>query len=1374
MLRFLLLFFLASLSWENSAYGQPAEGRFYAVHQLDSRNGLSNSCVNAIFQDSDDLLWIGTYDGLNVYDGSSFHIFNYHQKGSGKSIGNNVITYISEDAAKNIWVETSEGISRYSKQTGEFYNYFYENGRQVDVQVLAISSQHGVFCLIQEKEKTVGKRFNPTTKAFEPFNFPFPVANVSDFAFDAQGKLWVLNQDRVEVYSPQNQTFLKEHTIPIKAEKLFVLREKVYFQETGTHTLREISPVTLQTKTVALFPEPIKALAHTPFGFQVAWASGGVGSFDHRFQLMGDVGKELNLLQNVSATSFWASKDQTLWVGTDGNGILKIAPNHRLFHSISELPNGVPFKAVRAFAEVGEELWVGTKGNGILRFKYAPNRTQLETEPLSYSAPQQLENNAVYAIQPGKEGLVYLGTDGLGITLYDPQTKTFLKWKEVEGSDHYPTFASVYAVLPDQDSSVWLATSGYGLVHLKLRALGLGKWAVQYLERFMFHGDGTGPASNVIFSLMEGKDHHLWLGCRNGGLSLFDKITRKFRHFKAFSVAEGLSHNDVLSLYKDRQNYLWIGTSYGLNWVKESDALLHKVIFRKLTTEEGLPNNSIHGITEDGKGNIWVSTNNGLARINPSSLQIDRFQAEDGLQGNEFSDGAVWKNAQGMLFFGGIYGFNYVNPEEIQYSNRQVNLLVSDLQLGSKIYRSAYGQLVLRPGQSQKAENFTVPRREGFFDVRLKAIDFQKSEKSQYAYMLEGADQTWVYSGTNGRISYRNLAPGTYTFKVKWTNGEGQWTPEAVLFRVTVDQYLWLSWQAFLFYFVVAVVVIYAYSSYRRSRLEMRNQLDLEHRLRLKDEEVHQEQLSFFTNIAHELQTPLTLITGSLERYLQKRGPQTKTGDSAYFLSLVQQHTSRLHYLVNQILEFRKAQEGHLKVHYSYVNVSALLANIAELFKPLQEQKKLRFTSHISPAILGWTDKDKLEKIVFNLLSNAFKHSESNQEVILTVTENAATHQVQITVANSGSNLSPEQLRKLFDRFFVLDSTQKSKFSFGIGLAFTQEMVSLLNGQITVQSADDWVTFTATLPISAIPGVTGLTRDNVLQDKPSPLLHAATHQPRKQNGQPTSQNNKRALLQSLDPSHKPMVLLVEDEADIRYLLRDLLEEEFLIFEAENGQQALELLAKTLPDLIISDIMMPEMDGLELCARLKNTPETCHIPVVLLTARGTLEEKVEGYDAGADAYIPKPFHTAHLLVRVRKLLEYKNRLHQLFQKDSFILSLEEDQLENTDKEFLSKALQRIEAHLDNPDLNAALLEKELMLSKMQLYRKLKALSAMTPAEFIKHVRLQKAAALLQNTNLSVSEIFYQTGFNNQSYFFREFKKRYECSPNEYRSHHRIQA
>ncbi|WP_190300486.1 hybrid sensor histidine kinase/response regulator transcription factor [Rufibacter hautae] len=1348
-------------------------GRSFAVQQLDSRNGLSNSCVNALYQDSDDLLWIGTYDGLNVYDGSSFHIFNYHQKGQGKSIGNNVITYLSEDAAKNIWIETSEGISRYSKRTGEFSNYFYENGRQVEAQVLAICPQQGVFCIIQENGKTVGKHFNAATQVFEPFQFPFPLANVSDLSFDAQGNLWILNQERVEVYSPRNKTFQISATLPVKAAQLFVQGKNIFLLETGTHTLWEVSPVTLQAKAVAYFPEPIKAFVEVPSGFQVAWASGGVGSFDHRFQPLA-LGKELQLLNSVAATSFWTSKDQTIWVGTDGNGILKIAPNYRLFHSISELPTGAPFKAVRAFSEVGEEIWVGTKGNGIIRFNYSPKLRQLEAEPLSYSAPHQLENNAVYAIQPGKEGLVYLGTDGPGITLYDTETQKFTKWKDVAGSHQHAAFASVYAVLPDQDSSVWLATSGYGLVHLKLRAQKSGKWAVQYLERFPFHGDDSGPASNVIFSLLAGQGNYLWLGCRNGGLSLFNKTTRKFRHFKAFSEVEGLSHNDVLSLYKDRQNRLWIGTSYGLNWVQEDQVLQRKLIFQKLTTEEGLPNNSIHGISEDGKGNIWVSTNNGLARINPASLQVDRFQSEDGLQGNEFSDGAVWKNAQGMLFFGGIYGFNYVNPDEIQASDRQVNLLVTDLQLGSKIYRNAYGQLVLRPSQRQKPENFTVSRREGFFDLRLKAIDFQKSEKSQYAYLLEGADQAWVYSNTNGRISYRNLAPGTYTFKVKWTNGEGKWTQEAVLFRVTVDQYLWLSWQAFLFYFVVTVVSLYAYSSYRRSRLEMKNQLELEHRLRLKDEEIHQEQLGFFTNIAHELQTPLTLITGSLERYLQKKEPQAKSGDSAYFLSLVQQHTSRLHYLVNQILEFRKAQEGHLTVHYSYVNVSALLANIAELFTPLEEQKNLRFTTHISPAVLGWTDKDKLEKIVFNLLSNAFKHSGLNQEVVLTVTEDAAAHQVQITVANSGSNLSPEQLQKLFERFFVLDGTQKQKFSFGIGLAFTQELVSLLNGQITVQSSDDWVTFTSTLPIAAIPSVTGLTRDNVLQDKPSPLLHAATHQPQKQNAQPISQNNKHALLQSLAPDHKPMVLLVEDEADIRYLLRDLLEEDFLIFEAENGQKALELLAKTLPDLIISDIMMPKMDGLELCARLKNTPETCHIPVVLLTARGTLEEKVEGYDAGADAYLPKPFHTAHLLVRVRKLLEYKNRLHQLFQKDSFTVSLDENHLESTDKEFLSKVLQRIEAHLDNPDLNAALLEKELMLSRMQLYRKLKALSAMTPAEFIKHVRLQKAAALLQNTNLSVSEIFYQTGFNNQSYFFREFKKRYECPPNEFRAHHRIQA
>lgn len=910
----------------------------YLLQQLDSRNGLSNSCVNTIFQDSDNLLWIGTYDGLNVYDGSNFQIFNYSNKELTRSIGNNIIKSIAEDKNKNIWINTNEGISRYDKRSGKFYNYFYKE-HQVELRKLIIDSNNGIFCLLRENGRTVSKKYDFQNGTFKTFPFPFTVDEVSDLFFDSNDCLWILNKGVVEVYQHKNNIFNK--LAVYKQERgitsLFYLNQKIFFS-LGKKLLYEVDPVTLKSRKVAEIPDGIRSMSFYEGHYITAWLSGGYEVYDDKFQRSSQSLKVMQFLQNMLITSFWAANDQNFWIGTDGNGIIKITPNDRNFNTVTNLSNSASLKAVRAFCEIEEEVWVGTKGYGITTLQYDKERQSLKASGKSFIAPAQLENNSVFAIQKVKDNLVLIGTDGSGVTLYDLKYKKFTKWREIEGSNKHIKFGSVYAILQDKDSSIWLATGGYGLIHLKLYRSNNNKWAISFLKQYTQNAIDAGPASNLISSLIAGKGDYLWVGCRNGGLSLFDKNQQKFRTYRAFSYEGGLTHNDILSLYKDKQNRIWVGTSYGLNWINESKALNNNPRFKKLTIENGLPNNSIHGITEDRKGNIWVSTNNGLVRINPVTLALDRFQQSDGLQSNEFSDGAVWKNANGTIFFGGIYGFNYVNPDDIQANSRQVNLLVTDLQLGGEL-SNEYGQTVLKPGDKSNSKSFTVSRRNDFFEVKVKAIDFQKAEKCQYAYYLQGLDKTWNYSGTYGIISYKNIPPGYYTLKIKWTNGENRWTEETTLLHITVEQYLWLTWQAFLFYFVVIVISTYAFVSYRKSKLAIKHQLALEHRLRVKDEEVHQEQLNFFTNIAHELQTPLTLITGSVERYIHKNNLSTKSDEKDYFLSLIQQQSSRLSYLVNQVLEFRKAQGGHLKSKYSYVDLSNLLSSIAELFVPLKEQK---------------------------------------------------------------------------------------------------------------------------------------------------------------------------------------------------------------------------------------------------------------------------------------------------------------------------------------------------------------------------------------------------------------------------------------------------
>lgn len=1307
-----------------------AEVPVYNVQQLDNRNGLSNSAINALFSDSDNLLWAATWDGLNMYDGGSFHVFNYSKDNVLKSIGNNVVLQVTEDKTGYIWLSTIEGVSRYNKKTGRFSNYFYtrqQRSRVSEQEYELLTDTAGqIFCFTQQKGLT---RYDPEKDSFFLCNLPTDNNRISKAAFDGTNHLWLLHSDgSLEIYTADYKLIQRFSGV----NTFFNLEGQIFY----TTVDGDLFSVTPQLKPLlrAHLPHAVKTIILYQDHYLLAWNTQGFGVYDRNFKPSLLLQEAALQVQDMKITAFATSETRLLWCGTDGNGIIKISPRTKYFGVVTRATNGPAYnKPVRAFCSSGNDLWIGTKGNGLIRMSHL-NEQQL--------FPDVLDNNAVFALCTGNDSLIYIGTDGKGICLYDQLKKEFVRWAQISNSNTLPSFGSVYALLPDADGSVWLGTSGYGLIHLRIQRQ-QSTLAVTLFEQYTFNGTDTGPANDIIYALAHGRDNDLWIGCRYGGLNCFNKQQRKFRTFKAFSYEGSLSHNDVLALCYDQQQRLWVGTSYGLNWIPQHEIQQVTPQFRKFNTGNGLPNNTIHAITQDNNNMIWVSTNKGLARINPATQEISPFQEVDGLQSNEFSDGAVWKNKQGYLFFGGIYGFNYFLPDNIQAGRWYPNLLVSGLQLAGKA--ALEGIQVLKPGQANAA-GYVLKRRDNFFELQLKAISFSHAEKCEYAFFLQGYDKSWHYSG---KIAYSNVPPGKYTLKVKWSNGEGVWTPETTMMDLTIQQYFWFTLPAFLLYLLVLGGAGTAFWLYRKNKLEMRHQLAMEHLLRKKEEEVHQEQLGFFTNIAHELQTPLTLIVGAAERSIEKPA-------DGYNMSLVHQQASRLTYLVQQLLEFRRAEAGFLKNYYSQLNVSILLENIAALFAPLYRQKGLRYQVFITPGVIAWMDKDKLEKILFNLLSNAGKHSASGQEVIFRMTVH---QQLEISVFNSGSQIPDAQMENIFSRFFAAATHPQASFSAGIGLAFTRQLVNLLAGDISVSNENNGVMFRVILPLGTDKQEDAqlIQEDNM----PSYLLQSATATM----NNPDTTDNKLSRISSLQENCKKSILIVEDEHAIRYLLKDVLASQYIIYEAGNGNEALELIRQTLPDLIISDIMMPDMDGLELCDRVKNAPSTCHIPFIMLSARGTINQQTEGYEAGADAYIPKPFHAAYLLVRVRKLLEYRQRLHDLFKSMSNIE--EEEEMTDTDRQFLQELVHFIEEKLDDDTLNAEQLEKHLHLSKMQLYRKLKALSGMTPAEFIKYIRLKEAAHLLITTQKTVTEIFYCTGFNNQSYFFREFKKLYQCSPNEYR-------
>ena len=1344
---------------------------FFLQH-YDNRNGLSNSAINHIFRDASNLLWVATWDGLNMYDGNIFHVFNYSKNNDFKSIGSNVIQQVTEDKRGNIWVTTIEGISRYEKRSGKFYNYFYNQYQRGKVSeqeyALVVDTAGTVYCLNQKDGLS---SYDAKADSFLILDLPRKNSVISKIAFDENNRLWLLNGNgQLNVYTYAGHHFKQLHSYQQKSaiNNFFILNHQVFFSTTDDR-LFNIPAATFVQQPVMEMPHAVTAMAFYKGHYLLAWSTRGYGVYDSGFKADDFLQQETAQMQDIRVTSWALGSEDILWYGTDGNGIIKVYPKTKAFGTVATSENGMPFnKSVRAFCEANGNLWVATKGSGIISVP----AFWTEQHPVSarqyFLAPTQLDHNSVYALKKGNDGLIYIGSDAKGIGVYDLQSKRFHHWQDIKGYANYAEFGSVYAIRQDADNSLWLGTSGYGLIHLKINKERLGKLSLAFLERFTFNNSNSGPANDIIYALEDGDKNHLWIGCRYGGLSLLDKTTLVFKTFKAFTYEGSLSNNDVLSLFKDSRNRLWIGTSYGLNRISSSAATLDAPVFQKLTTDNGLPNNTIHAIEEDSLGNIWVSTNKGLAKVNQADNKIAYYQQLDGLQSNEFCDGAVWKDGTGKLFFGGTYGFNHFLPQNIRKSGLLPNLLLSSILVGGKS-TDENGFCVLNPSGGQPL-NFSIGRKDNFFELDIKAISFLNAEKCEYAYYLEGYDNTWHYAGTNGKIIYGNVLPGNYTLKIKWSNGEGLWTAELPLLNMQVKQYFWLTYFALFLYAVVLASLVYVFYSYRKNKQEIKHQLEVEHLLREKEEEIHQNRLGFFTNIAHELQTPLTLIMGSAERFLEKSIASKEPKDKPYFLSLIHQQASRLTYLVHQLLEFRKVEAGFFKNQYSELNISELLQNLAEPFVPLSEQNRMEYEINIAPGITGWADKDKIEKIIFNLLSNAFKHTGKNEQVIFSALENKQSKQLEIKIVNSGSRLPEGNLDQLFEKFYVADdnSAGSEKFGTGIGLAFTRQLVTLLSGSINATSENDRISFNVCLPLM-VDHPDGIPNggSHAISDKPSYLYQTITAYAEIVQPVAATENNKQAIIESLSGDQRKNILIVEDDTDIRFLLKDILKDDYIIHEAVDGIQALQLIEKIIPDLVICDVMMPNMNGLELCDRMKNAPATCQVPFIILSARGSEDHHMQGYEVGADAYIAKPFHTRHLKLRVRKLLEYRQKLLDLFKNEDVAEMMVAADLPSDDKIFLAKLVEVIGEHIDEPEFNAVMLEKILNMSKMQLYRKLKTMTGMTPGEFIKHIRLKEAANLLLTTSLHVTEIFYRTGFNNQSYFFREFRKRYECAPNEYR-------
>ncbi|SNR56995.1 two-component regulator propeller domain-containing protein [Flavobacterium sp. ov086] len=1334
----------------------------YSSEQLDNTKGLSNSSINTIFQDSENLIWIGTWDGLNRYDGSNFKIFR-PELDNKNSISNQVILKIDEDNVGQIWILTIHGINRYNKNTNTFTSYFFgrENIPPLSETEFNITfdTDKKVFC--SAKDWGIGYFNNDKFELLHSNQIPKKA--VKKMEFTQSGELIALfENNQLYVLTLKNANNGKKLISKVKliSDKIrsfeIVSKQKIF-----ALSLESTSQLYSTNNNVPVFYEKKidKIIGKIPEGLVVSTGSshfvidsnGNIINYDW-----------LEHLKNHKTTTLIQGNENTFWAGTDGDGIFKISPLKKTFYSISksQMPE-LDGAIVRTFLKGQDNsFWVGTKGKGLFKFPsnfYLNPKTILEYK--NFNENNSIINNAVFTLCEGQDNLIFIGTDGDGIAFFDLEKSKLISWTAIIGNEDCGVFKSVYSIYQDKNGFIWIGTNGYGMIRCKIQRLGSNLKVSDFKRYFADNSQTNKISSNNIFSIIPKNEDQLWIGTRFGGLNLFDKNSEVFTIYKNIkNDSKSLSNNDILCLQTDSKNQLWVGTSFGLNLLEhiKDDG---KAVFKNFTVNNGLPDNTIHGIITDQKDNLWLSTNFGISKFDFSKLKFINYTKNDGLQNNEFADGAFYKELKSQfIFMGGIKGFNYFLPQKIKESAVIPDLFIDKIS-GQNQPIPYYQGLVITPNSNTRP-SIVLNHNQNFFDIELTALTYINTEKCLYAYQLTNFDNDWKNIGNRKIISFTNVPKGKYSLWLKWSNADGVWGKPVHAIDICIKPVFWQSKLALLIYALLSLAfVVFVISYYKKRQLLQQNIY-----FRKKEEELHENKLNFFTEIAHEFQTPLTLIVGPVEKLSEAKNLSEK---NQKFIQMVQRNSSRLLFLTQQLLEFRRAEYNFLQIKAKKFDLISLIEQIAELFDEWALDKNIDYKLDIPPTLSGWYDKDKIEKIVFNLMSNAFKYTPINGRITLKLyIQEKGSEKLNITVTNTGKGILKEELDSVFDPFFLANThkeTDNNMFRTGIGLAYVKKLSTVLRGQIEVSSTlNKETTFTVLLPcnkdsfdkkeleISQSPILISNHLKNILEEIPI---------------KNTEIPNKISILEEIEDQRK-VILVVEDEKEIHSLLQQILSKKYKLISAFNGLEALKILENEIPDIIISDVMMPFMDGVEFCKKIKGQSKTCHIPFIMLTAKDSVIHRIEGIGSGANSYIPKPFHPDHLSIRIKKLLEEKKLVLKHFTDDILVDNLSTKPTDTNEKDFIKKVIKLIRNNIDNENLQSLFIEKELGISNSQLYRKTKLLFGFTPSDLIRTIRLKYAAELLRKNKLTVSEVCYQSGFNNRSYFYREFNKLYNSTPKNY--------
>lgn len=1279
----------------------------YLAEQLSNRDGLSNSSVNCIFEDSDHNIYIGTWDGLNVFNGRDIKAYRYNRNNS-RSISSNVIRKIVEQDSLYLWILTDKGLNRFNKKTLLFDRYF-ENTGNADITV---TSDRKLICLLDDVQLYYYDDRLQTFSGIKP-----EISHTSKIYSDSS-YLYCLNRDgRIERYPVIERDHIvslgeKAESMPISRVNDFHLYRNTLVACTDSSILlydvaknKEISGWTIEDKVIS-------HITHNDSYVLMTFEKGGCAVYDIDEKTV----TPLDVVSDeLSIFSTYIGSQDIFWIGTDGQGVMKIYKHISPFKTLSSN------HPVRSFEKVSKEnIWIGTKGEGIKLFDISTG--ELIRAITTYDG---LNSNSIFALKKNKYRDIFVGTDGEGVYFISHQSHTI---KRFPIPTRFPQFKSVYSILfTHDDSEMWLGTVAHGMIRIRFRKEG-ENYIMEDFRQYTTSKGKYSLSSNTIYAIVTGRNEdELLIATRDGGINRFNVRTEQFERLEEINKNLTLSNNDILCMTRGRSNNIWVGTSYGLNNLILEDSIR----ITEYAGNDDFVNNTIHGIIEDNDNNVWVSTNYGLSRLNMQTEEMTSYTSRDGLKNDEFSDGAYYMDEEDAIYFGGVGGVSYFNAKGVFSRDFRPEVQLSSLRINNVNHHI---------GDRVEDNVLKLSYGEPYVTLTFIAKEFINNENCEYSYRIHHFAEEWINNGTNPNIAITRLPPGKYRLEVKCTNGDRIWSDKSYFLKLEIGYPWWRSRVAYFIYLIILSAILYSIIAFIRYRVISNRKILLERIEKQHQQNIHENRMNFFTNIAHEFYTPLTLIYGSAQHLLEKSGLDNYT---KRYINIVKNNADRMQKLINELMDFRKAESGHTALYPEAIDINQLIEYITDNYIEIANKNKIDFQIHTGELSSFITDRSSLEKIFFNLLSNAFKYTPDHGYIHVAIQQE--NDELHFTVRNSGKGLTEKQLSRIFDRFRIFENTNlEHAQSIGIGLNLTKSLTVLLGGTITAHSMiNEYVEFKVVIH----------------------PLQISENRSAAEEAQMEETSGNELVIGKKEVS----ILIVEDEKDIRELLKDILSPYYNILEAENGNEGLVKAKKQMPDIIVSDILMPGCDGISFTDQLKADEKTAHIPIVIISAKNTMEDRISAFQHNAELFIAKPFNPRHVLITIESIIRKHLVLKEYFLSSRSSLKVRNGKtLHSEDEKILRDVIAYIENNIDDESLNPNAISEFLGISKASFYEKLKALTDHTPSEYIRLIRLNHASKLLVTTNLTVSEIMFKAGFSSKSYFFKEFNKQFGCSPKEYRT------